>query len=585
MIEFRRLMMHNFMSYRGTQVVPLSKQGIVRIEGRNLDENADSNMAGKSTIIEALVWCLYGRTIRGLKHDGVVNRFVRNNCFVHAVFHIAGKTYSVRRYRKHKKQGNRLRVWAQGSLISHRHEAETQSRLESLLGCDLQAFSNSVVFGGVRAFASMSDAEQKKILESFLHFDKFDAALKRTKDGIAESQENLASIRVEVEKERGEANRLRERLDTLRESETIFLEKARKEVRKARAALDELSKPEKISLEEVNAAEEKLERRISKLSAAKEKSRELKHRLRGLTERVNNRRKMIGKPCPACGQDVSDDSLSSLLKHIRRDRLILVENRCELLRTIGKLETRTEYGRRRLKRLRKLQAGMIAYIDRREELEGRYRNCTSEYRKLLSSSSSLSIRAAKTSIQYSRAVSRMLVSVRKISMLEGHIKDLEFWETGFGNKGIKSLIIREALPSLNSKLKEYTDRIFGGSAELLFVPTKETQSGGERELFNVRYSARRGGSSYLSESTGGRRRVDICILLVFSWLSRTSNLLLIDELLDGLDETGRNTVLDILSTLRGTILTITHKKDLKSQIGKVWTITKKNGVSRLETAA
>ena len=75
--------------------------------------------------------------------------------------------------------------------------------------------------------------------------------------------------------------------------------------------------------------------------------------------------------------------------------------------------------------------------------------------------------------------------------------------------------------------------------------------------------------------------MDICVLLCFAWLSRTADILLIDELLDGLDETGRETVLGILAELRGTVLVISHRRELRARIGKVWTIEKRGGFSRL----
>lgn len=580
MINFLGMTVKNFMSWRGTTKVPLNRQGIVRVEGRNLDESAaDSNMAGKSVILEALVWCLFGRTVRGLKHDSIVNRFGKRNCFVDLRFNISGLHYRVRRYRRHKTHGNRLRFWRGEALVSHRHESETQSRLETILGCDFTGFSNSVIFGGVRAFASMSDAEQKKVLESFLHFEQFDNALKRTKDELSNCAEKLSDLRVEVEKERGEAKRLRERLITLKESQEVFVRKARKEYDKLKRKLDELEEPERVSLDEVKSAEVKLEKRVSKLAAAKEREKQIRSRLARVKKTYRDRREMLGKPCPACGQNVTPRSLTSFKKHLKRDRRSLRAKLSHVLDLVTSLERRVAYGRKDLKRLKEKQTSAILYDTSKTELERRMGLGVPP------SSSSLKLKAEKTSLQYSRAMSRMLVSERNIAMLEGHIKDLEFWKQGFGNQGIKSVIVKDALPSLNTKLKQYADQIFGGSAELKFVPTKEKKSGGERELFHVQYVSRRGGSSYLAESAGGRRRVDICILLVFAWLSRISNLLLIDELLDGLDESGRESVLNILGTLRGTVLTITHKKDLKSRIGKVWLVTKKNGVSRLETAA
>lgn len=183
---------------------------------------------------------------------------------------------------------------------------------------------------------------------------------------------------------------------------------------------------------------------------------------------------------------------------------------------------------------------------------------------------------------YGRALSRYLVQSQKKVELQKKIKALEFWRIGFGNSGVKTLVLREVLPSMNKKLKEYSEHMFQTPVELEFRANKQTKKGADRELFHLHYKSRFNSASYLGESTGGRRRIDICVLLVFSWLARAANILLVDELLDGLDDAGRESVLHILAQQRGTVLVISHERELKNRIGKVWTVTKKNGVSRLE---
>jgi len=188
-------------------------------------------------------------------------------------------------------------------------------------------------------------------------------------------------------------------------------------------------------------------------------------------------------------------------------------------------------------------------------------------------------------LKYSKSMSRFLVSQFEKKSLDQRIKDLQFWVAGFGNQGVKALVVREALPAMNKKLNEYAQEIYNGTVEMKFEPTRRTKSGEERELFHLRYKSKFGSSSYDGESTGGRKRVDVCILLVFSWISSVCNILLVDELLDSIDSSGREAILRILSGLRGTVLVVTHEKELKAKFEKVWTVVKRKGVSHLEKAA
>jgi ATPase subunit of ABC transporter with duplicated ATPase domains len=162
------------------------------------------------------------------------------------------------------------------------------------------------------------------------------------------------------------------------------------------------------------------------------------------------------------------------------------------------------------------------------------------------------------------------------------VKDYRFWEEGFGPRGVKALIIREILPTLNHKLAGYSREIFGDGTTIQLSATQETKTGEERELLNLQYNSPSGASSYIGESSGGRRRADLCVLLVFSWLARASNILFVDEMLDHLDAGGRERALSILQEQRGSVFIVTHERGLKSQLAKTWTVIKEHKASRVE---
>jgi len=578
------------MSYRDKQTIPLRDQGIVRIEGQNLDScSSDSNMSGKSALIEAIVWCLFGKTVRGLKHDAVIFRHWRHGCFVKFRFQKSehSAVYSVIRQRgKH----NGLQLLADRRDISHRHEAATQKSIEAALGCDYTTFTNSVLFGGVRAFASLSDADQKKVLESFLHFEQIDIALKNTRRLLAQSEERLSELRLEVEQERGNATAARKELGACRRAEKEFLETKSKRVKeyedKIRSARKKLkglqgSVLRKRQLEEDLAESSLVQQELQFRCATKQSeiAQALKN-LRKLKAVLKNRKALRGKPCPTCGSLIK--KLPASLDHIRneiseeKDRMRAAKKR------VSSLQRRTEYGQEDLKSLEKKIRILGGDISRESAWRERVALWEHEADKARSLISVFEHDISRLSLRYSRAVSKCLARECEMSRLEKKTKGLQFWEEGFGNRGIKAVIVRDALPVLNGKLSEYAGEIFGNTAKLKFSPTTQTKSGDERELFHVSYIAKRGAGNYLGGSAGERRRVDICVLLALAWYSRTCSLLLVDELLDNLDESGREVVLGILSALRGTVLVISHRKELRAKIGKVWTVTKENGRSSID---
>jgi len=590
MIQFLQLEITNFLSWGQKQIVPLNKQGVILIEGVNLDEpSANSNMAGKSSLMEAILWCLYARTIRGLKHDSVVNRFSKTNCCVQLLFRTDNYDYRVCRYRLHELHRNRLFLWRGRHPLTYRHEKETQNKLESILGCDYESFVHTTIFGGPRPFALLTDAEQKKILESFLHFEKFEIALRRTKQLLSKTLVKEHDHELRTVKLRADIQGIRDRLGSLSRADRVGKEESKREREKIERRLQELSTHRKRLREhelekikrEFEEAGEKVEALVTKVAKASEKSETIHQHLKALYRSLRDGKGLIGKSCPTCGHYVTAKNVDQYLSHTRRHVRATKNKLRKIVVCLSKYERRLTYARKDLKRvqlkLRTHEEDYIKYESSRRELqkrldEGKGATPFAEEIQLLSKI-------------YSRKVSKLLSYEKEAKVLKRRIEDLKFWEEGFGNHGVKALIVREALPAMNRKLKEYAQEIFHGTARLKFSPAKKDKKGNERELFNLQYRSRYGTSSYLGESSGGRKRVDICVLLVFSWLSTMCNLLLVDELLDGLDDTGRETVLDILSRLRGTILVISHKKELKSRIGRVWTVIKKHGASRLEMAA
>jgi DNA repair exonuclease SbcCD ATPase subunit len=573
MFTITKLVIQNFLPYREKQTLSLTKEGIVRVEGKNLDDpSADSNMVGKSAILDAISWVLYKKTLRGVSGDEVIHRKSGENCRVAVCFESERAPYQAIRYRKHSLHRNGFRLLSGNPLhdISHRHGEETQKTLERILGCSFPVFVNSVVFGGAKPFASLSDAEQKKVLESFLNFEQIDRALKITKGRLSANKERLQETQIEVERQKGKCH-------TSRANFAHALSDARQAARRR---------------EDFQKNIDALYRRVSKLGKAS-RAGEIKERMARLnrseqistrsydqtSRRVDVLRDTLQRikqdarynaTCSSCGQAIPRRFIKALRhkESITRRRLEHEQIRCD------QLEEKAKEARRKLD---------AAKENLEEERRRDYQIEILETRiqELKEMQSHISQKEPSV-VSYSNSVQRLLRLDRKQAKLIRTIRGLKFWEVGFGNQGIKATIVREALPALNSKLQEYSSKIFGEDVHLKFLPAKTTKAGDERELFHVSYTAKRGGASYLAESTGGRRRVDICVLLVFAWFSRTCNLLLVDELLDGLDNTGRLSVLSILERLRGTVLVISHRKDIKNEIGKVWTVIKRNGQSTVE---
>ena len=158
----------------------LHDKGLVRVSGENNDDTtSSSNGSGKSSVFEAIYWCLFGDTLRSLKSaDSVVNRNVGSDCSVVLNMEDTGRTYRVERYRKHSKNKNNLYLYINDVDSRGQNNKETQEFIEEIIGVDKVAFAASIVFGqgyskNLRRFSELTDKEQKECLERILELEVF----------------------------------------------------------------------------------------------------------------------------------------------------------------------------------------------------------------------------------------------------------------------------------------------------------------------------------------------------------------------------------------------------------------------------
>jgi DNA repair exonuclease SbcCD ATPase subunit len=175
----------NFGSWAGKHTVPMSGQGMVLVEGVNQDDpGANSNGSGKSTLFDAIDWCLFGKVPRGDHVDSVINKDARQTR-VEVWLDEDGHGIGVERVRG--KGETSLKVHMSGPDYDEEIEtldvAETQRRLEQLLGLDRQVFHAAVLRGQTDRFnfADATQADRLDILTRILQLDEIDRMLEVAK--------------------------------------------------------------------------------------------------------------------------------------------------------------------------------------------------------------------------------------------------------------------------------------------------------------------------------------------------------------------------------------------------------------------
>ncbi|KAI1212620.1 P-loop containing nucleoside triphosphate hydrolase protein [Annulohypoxylon truncatum] len=187
----------NFLGIQGTLTLDFKlhfQPGINLIVGHN--------GAGKSTIIEAIVWCQFGQCIRGgLGVNDVINDVAGKNCNVRLTF---ANGYSISRSRKHDVLRNRVIVEKNGVFQSQFEGPgvkSTQASIDEMLGVDFDTFIRMVLLGNESApsFLNSTPLQKRQLIELVLGLEVLDECAETCNSMLSQVEEELGDMQSRLE--------------------------------------------------------------------------------------------------------------------------------------------------------------------------------------------------------------------------------------------------------------------------------------------------------------------------------------------------------------------------------------------------
>jgi DNA repair exonuclease SbcCD ATPase subunit/DNA repair exonuclease SbcCD nuclease subunit len=177
----------------------------------------------------------------------------------------------------------------------------------------------------------------------------------------------------------------------------------------------------------------------------------------------------------------------------------------------------------------------------------------------------------------------------KISALRGEKSGLEFWVTGFGNRGCKSLLYTALIDRLNRELMHICIVLSGGALNLKLLPYAENASGEQTERITMQVTNFLGANTFDGDSLGERNRIDIAVSLalrrvLMEFSGYAASILFIDEPWVGLDNAGKSSVYRLLEEEARGVLVLATDQDKSSKgfaEAKIWTVRKEDKMSVL----
>jgi DNA repair exonuclease SbcCD ATPase subunit len=247
MITFKNLTVKNFMSVgNATQGIDFNRKDLTLVLGENLDLGGDGsrNGTGKTTIINALSYALYGNALSNIRKDNLVNKTNGKNMLVSLDFFVNNTEYRIERGRK----PNVLKFYVNNEAQAATDEAqgenkETQEAIERILGMSHDMFKHVLALNTyTEPFLSLKANEQRTIIEQLLGItllseraDKIKELNKQTKDGIAQEEFRVRAVQ--------EANsRIEEQIESLKRRQVLWQKKYDSDVAYLVAQYDDLAK-------------------------------------------------------------------------------------------------------------------------------------------------------------------------------------------------------------------------------------------------------------------------------------------------------------------------------------------------------
>lgn len=645
-MKFHDVRIENFLTIKESTVA-LADRGLVLVQGVNeIDTSGLSNGAGKSTVFDAIAWCLFGSTARGTTGDGVINNQAKKNCLVDLELRDGAEIYKVIRHRKHAKHKNALHVFHYDTAgvstdLTKGTDKLTQEVVQQIIGASYDVFCGAVYAGQEKMpdLPGMTDKNLKVLVEEAAGTTILEKGYKialqsivAAKDKVATASASVDLVQVMIDSidkvvvnvtndgERFEEKR-EDAIDNTIHTVKETINKAGVLKRKIDAAdLPALEAKLKIARDKLDAVagERSTEQALYKKTAAESSNvtiitRDLDTlRRRGDAEKktLDDVDHKIGCPCGECARPLTAAEIAPA-KKAAADRLRATVDeyktrKSDLESAQKSLQSVTDSLEAHRASMTDVSATNAEIATLNDKIAG-VRDDQRDFNTLVATAKDLkdSIERIKKQENPHKATLDRLLSDRDAAakkqaeageQLAKYQEDLEIAESVakvFAPAGARAEMLDEVTPYLNSQTAKYLGTLSDGNMHATWTTLVKTAKGDMKEKFAIEVVHDLGGDDFTNISGGEKRKVRIaCALalqdLVASRATKAIDLFVGDEIDDALDNAGLERLVMILEEKaleRGSVFIISHS-DLKDWVRSVITVTKKSkGHSIIEDAA
>lgn len=566
-----------------TQAVNFDRKDLTLVLGENLDLGGDDtgarNGTGKTTIINALSYALYGTALTNIKKDNLINKTNQKNMMVTIDFERDGQNYRIERGRK----PNVMRFFVGDTEQEVTDDAqgdsrETQAEIERMLGMTHDMFKHIVALNTyTEPFLSLKANDQRTIIEQLLGITLLSEKADRLKDSVKATKDAITQEEFRIKAVQDANKRIEEQIESLKRRQTLWVTKHEEETAKIQAGLQEL---QKIDIEAEIQAHKKLQewdqvrKDLNELSSAISRTKLDLDREKKAVERLSKDIVSLeNHTCSTCGQAFHDTKHEQVLGSKQRELAGAKQNQESHAALLDELQ-QTQLG------LGDLGPRPVTFYDRESDAIHHQATVSNLAKQLETKLAEQDPYTEQIQEMQEKGVEEIVYDeINSLSNIRDH---QEFLLKLLTNKDsfIRKRIIDQNLTYLNARLGQYLDRI-GLPHQVKFnndLSVTITELGRDLDFDNL--------------SRGERNRLILSLSWAFRdvWesLYQPINLLFIDELVDsGMDASGVENALAILKKMsreaNKSIWLVSHKDELAGRVNNTLHVVKENGYTSYNT--
>jgi DNA repair exonuclease SbcCD ATPase subunit len=535
------------------------------------------NGAGKSTMLDALTYALFGKSFRGINIPQLPNSINEKNCEVEIEFTIGKDEYRVFRSLNPKK----FEIYKNGNLIPQDAKSKDYQKIleEQILKMSYKSFTQVVILGSSNyvPFMKLTAKDRRLVVENLLDIDVFSVMNVLVKARLQMTKECVRDIDHKIELVKSKVEEKQKMVKTLQRKSTESIESYKKDIEETQA-----------KIQEINHDIDKMQRNIDGLlTQVQDKDSISKNLLKmeGLEQQLKTKIKTIEKSlkfykendiCPSCKQDIQDHHKECVVIAKSTEQQEVETGLTELISQIERTENRQGEINSILSTIQNIEKKVS---ERQNEVGASNRYITKVQKQIEA------VQGDSGDIQKSTDEMNQLIGKGKeyVENRKDLVEDRHYYDIAsvlLKDSGIKAKIIKHYLPIMNKLINKYL-------ADMDFFCHFDLD-----ENFNETIKSRhRDEFTYHSFSEGERLRIDLSLLLAWREVARLKNsvncnLLILDEVFDSsLDSVGTEEFLKLLTTFgsRANIFVISHKSDsMTDKFQNHIVFEKKNNFSRIK---